>query len=122
MARNYKKISHESLSSDEFGVAGYFKTLNVSQARLRLKLAAHMTPRVATCFPSDRRYQSIDFQCVGCRAAGRPAGQATRDTELHIQHCPSYSDLRTDLELDTDIGIVTYFKRVIERSVQREVV
>ena len=121
MSRRYKKISYESLSKDEFGVANYFKSLKVSQARLRLKLAAHMTPRVAACFPSDRRYQSIDFQCVACRAAGIPAGQATRDTIEHVQYCASYSDLRTDLELDTDLGIVTYFQRVIERRAQTEV-
>ena len=71
MSKGYKKISPDFLSENAFGVHNYFKTLTVSQARLRLKLAAQMTPRVATCFPSDK---SINFQCVACRASRRPVG------------------------------------------------
>ena len=74
MSKGYKKISPDFLSENAFGVHNYFKTLTVSQARLRLKLAAQMTPRVATCFPSDK---SINFQCVACRASGRPIGPYT---------------------------------------------
>ena len=99
----------------------YFKKLTVAQARLRFKLAAGMTPRVATCFPSDRRYQLIDLQCVACRAAGRPVSQETRDTTQHIKSCDLYSDLKVDLDLDTDYGLVTFFKRVIERREEMEV-
>ena len=120
MSRKYKKISYESLSKDEFCVNGHFKKLTVAQAQLRLKLAAQMTPRVATCFPSDRRYQLIDFQCVACRAAGRPVSQETRDTIEHIKMCDKYYDLRTDLNLDTDYGLVMFFKRVIEQGVEME--
>ena len=79
-----------------------------------------MTPRVAACYPSDQRYRSIDFQCVACRAVGRPASQETRDTEEHIKLCDQYSDLRADIQLDTDLGLVTYFKRVIERRAEMD--
>ena len=120
MSRKYKKISYESLSKDDFCVNEYFKKLTVGQARLRLKIAARMTPRVAACYPSDRRYQLIDFQCVACRAAGRPVSQETRDTEEHIKMCDQYCDLRTDLNLDTDHGLVMFFKRVIERREEME--
>ena len=119
-AKKYKKISPESLSQEEFGVHAYFKTLTVSQSRLRFRLHARMTPRVAMCYKSDRRYMEMGYQCVACREVGEPVSQETQDTEEHIMSCLHYSDLREDIDLNTDQGIVKYFQRVISRRTEIE--
>ena len=119
-SRKYKKISPEILSQEEFGVHKYFRTLTVSQSRLRFRLHARMTPRVAMCFKSDRRFMEMGYQCLGCREAGEPVSQETRDTEEHIARCIYYADLREDLDLDSDVGLVTYFQRVISKRADTE--
>ena len=103
----------------KFGVQEYFSTLAVPQARLQLKLAGGMCPRVATLYPSDRRYQSIDFQCLACRAAGRPVSE-TRDTVQHITECISYEKFKSGVSLNTDIGLVTFMIRVIDDRAEYE--
>ena len=119
-ARNYKKISYEQLEKDAFGVQEYFSTLTVSQARLWLKVVGGMCPRVASLFPSDRKFIKIDFQCVACRAAGRPASE-TRDTIQHITtECPFYEHFKSDVSLETDIGLVTFMKRVLDNRAENE--
>ena len=119
-ATKYKKITPELLSKDEFGVNSYFKMLTVSQSRLRFRLYARMTPRVAMCHKSDKRYREIGYQCVACREAGEPVSQETQDTEEHLITCRFYSDLREDIDLETDLGIVKYFQRVISRRTETE--
>ena len=105
------------LEQTDFGIQEYFRKLSVSQSRLRFKLHAHMTPRVAACFPSDREFRARGLQCVACRQAGEPVSTAPKDTEEHIMACTHYAKFRQNLILDTDKGIVEFFKRVInERS------
>ena len=99
-AKGYKKISPESLSQEEFGVHEYFQTLTVRQSRLRFRLHAHLTPRVASCFKSDKRYIAIQHQCIAHREAGEPVSEETYDTEQHIADCIFYSDLKQDLALE----------------------
>ena len=45
---------------------------------------------------------------------------STQDTEEHIKTCSYYSDLREDINIDSDIGIVKYFQRVIARRSETE--
>ena len=73
-----------------------------------------MTPKVAACFPSDPKYREMQLQCIACRLAEKPVSDS-KDTEEHVMSCNAYADLRTDLNLDTDKGLVTFFQRVIER-------
>ena len=114
-ARNYKKISYEQLEKDAFGVQEYFSTLTVSQARLWLKVVGGMCPRVASLFPSDRKFIKIDFECGACRVAGRPASEAHDTTE-----CPFYEHFKSDVSLETDIGLVTFMKRVLDNRAENE--
>ena len=119
-ARQYKKISPELLSKEEFGIHEYFKTLTVRQSRLRFRLHARLTPRVASCFKSDKRYIAIQHQCIAHREAGEPVSEETYDTEEHIADCIFYSDLKQDLALDTDLGITIFFQWVIARRTNNE--
>ena len=69
-ARKYKKISPEMLSKEKFGIHENFRTLSMSQSRLRFRLSAHMTPFVAMCYKSERKNMEMGYQCVACREAG----------------------------------------------------
>ena len=94
----------------------YFKTLTVPQSRLRFRLYAGLTPRVSSFFfKSDRRYIAIQHQCIAHWEAGEPVSEENYDTIQHIADCIFYSDLKQDLRLDTDLGIVTFMQRVISR-------
>merc|ERR1711954_71527 len=119
-ARRYKKISPELLSQEDFGVHKYFTTLTVPQSRLRFRLYAGLTPRVASCFKSDRRYIAIQHQCIAHWEAGEPVSEENYDSIEHIADCRFYSDLKQDLRLDTDFGIVTFMQRVIARRTQTD--
>ena len=104
---------------EEFGIHDYFKTLSVAQSRLRFRIFARMTHRVAMCFKSDPKYIMTEHQCIACRAAGEEVSE-TKDTEEHIVTCKYYLELREDLDLETDPGIVTYFQRVISRRARTD--
>ena len=108
------------LAQEDFGIHSYFKRLTVSQSRLRFRLYARLTPRVAMCYKADRRYREMGYQCVACREAGEPISQETQDTEEHIISCRFYSDLREDINLESHSGIVKYFQRVISRRSETE--
>ena len=103
------------LEKEDFGVHDYFKTLTVSQARLRFRNYARLTPKVAMCYKNDLNYKRMGYQCVAHMEAGEPITEENRDTEEHIINCKFYADLKIDLSVDTHWGIVQYFRRVIAR-------
>ena len=120
MSEKYKKIRPEDLGQVEFEVQDYFKTLTVSQSRLRFRLFARMTPRVAMCWKGVRMYREREYQCLAHREAGEPVTEDNRDDEEHILTCKYYAHMASDLSLDTHIGIVTYFQRVISSRAELE--
>ena len=62
----------------------------------------------------------MGYQCVACRESGEPVSQETQDTEDHIKSCRYYSDLREDINIDSDFGIVKFFQRVISWPYEKE--
>ena len=120
MSEKYKKIRPEDLGQVEFEVQDYFKTLTVSQSRLRFRLFARMTPRVAMCWKGVRMYREREYQCLAHREAGEAVTEENRDTEEHVLNCPYYAHMASDLALDTHQGIVTYFQRVISSRAELE--
>ena len=109
----------------------YFRDLSISDSRLRFKIAAKMTPRVATNFKNDAKFKASGWLCVGCpplpKSHGNQSQQSSSspllpelDTQEHIRVCVAYSDLRDGLDLESDKDIVTYFRHLIERRIKNE--
>ena len=46
-SRKYKKVNYDDLCNDDFKMKSYFKSLNLSQARLKYKINSKMTNTVA---------------------------------------------------------------------------
>ena len=109
--QNYKKINLESLKEDDFCMKSYLSKLNVHDARVRFKIASKMLPTVKMNFPSDRKFMTDLWSCSGCTEPGNVQG--CRDTQEHLLVCEGYKPLREGKQLDTDVGLVAYFKEIL---------
>ena len=108
--KQYVKVDSNLIENDDFKVKPYFNSLRVSHARTRFKLNAHMLPTVKMNFPSDRKFKSEIWACSkGCRQL---------DSQEHILVCPAYENFRSNLDLNSDKGLVAYFKLVLEDRMQ----
>ena len=133
MSKKYKKVGPDSIPPGPLKMKSYFNELSISDSRLRFKIAAKMTPRVACNFKNDPRFKLAGWLCVGCPqartsplpatadlSAHSPPSPPQLDTQQHITTCPGYADLREGLDLQTDRDLVKYFRQVIERRIADE--
>ena len=118
---SYKKINFEHLSEEKFERQSYLTNLNISEARLRFKLKAKMTPTIQMNFPSDAEFASNLWTCSGCtdNAMGDKV-VGSRDTQQHVMVCPGYADYRENKNLDDDRQLVTYFQQVIKHRLKSD--
>ena len=74
-------------------------------------------------FPS--KYQNESITCVECKAEYEEDETTTvkpKDTQLHnLTICPAYRELRLKYDLTSDIGIINYFKAVIARRTEKDI-
>ena len=73
-------------------------------------------------FPS--KYRNESLACKECKTTNEDEGTETnepRDTQSHnLTNCVAYSQLRQQYDLNTDIGIVDYFKAVIKKRLDED--
>ena len=118
---SYKKISFEHLTDDKFERQPYISKLNISEARLRFKLKAKMTPTIQMNFPSDSEFAANMWTCTGCTDNSRgDMVVGSRDTQQHVMLCPGYADIREDTNFDDDRQLVWYFQQVIKRRLDSD--
>ena len=113
---SYTTLNYEQYAKDTFKRKSYLAALNISEARMRFKINAGMTPTVKMNFPSDVGFANQLWTCAGCtdgEIGGEVAG--CRDTQQHVLICPGYAELRQDKNLDDDRDLVHYFSQVIKR-------
>ena len=110
--KNYKKIDIDKLMSDDFCLKPYFLNLNVSDARLRFKIASCMTPSVKMNFPSDKLFAKQLWACDGCTG---DSDVGVRDTQHHILYCRAYDEFRKGKDLSNDADLVDYFSKVLKK-------
>ena len=109
--QKYKKVNLDRLKEDDFDRKLYLSSMNVHDARMRFKLASKMFPTVQMNFQSDRKFMAELWSCAGCTAPGDADG--FRDSQEHLLICESYKIYREGKDLDTDEGLVSYFKEVL---------
>ena len=116
---SYKKINFEHLSEEKFERQSYLTNLNISEAHLRFKLKAKMTPTIQMNFPSDAEFASNLWTCSGCtdNAMGDKV-VGSRDTQQHGMVCLGYADCRENKNLDDDRQLVTYFQHMIKHRLK----
>ena len=87
----------------------YIKIISVSDARLRFKIESKMVPSVKMNFQSETKFKNDLWSCRDCGKI---------DSQIHITHCSTYEEYRSDLDLTCDKDIVTYFRRVLEHRMK----
>ena len=65
--KNYKKVNYSEIEKENFEMKSYFKTLNVTDSRIRFKLATQMLPTIKMNFHSDMKFTADCWVCDSCR-------------------------------------------------------
>ena len=119
---SYKKINFEHLTEEKFERQPYISKLNISEARLRFKLKAKMTPTIQMNFPSDSEFAANMWTCTGCidnTMGDKVVG--SRDTQQHVMVCPGYAEYRENINFDDDRQLVRYFQQVIKQRLEGDI-
>ena len=118
--KHYKKVSFEECSKEEFKRKPYFYTLNLSEIRYRFKIQSNMIESFRANFSSKFRGESL--ACPYCNKTNRQTDKTRdepRDSQEHnLTACPAFSDLRSMFDLETDQGIIQYFKSVVDKRTE----
>ena len=121
---SYKKINYDHLTEEKFERQPYISKLNISEARLRFKLKAKMTPTIQMNFPSDSEFAANMWTCTGCTDNNSRGDTVvgSRDTPQHVMICPGYAELREDINFDDDRQLVRYFQQVIKQRLENDLI
>ena len=106
MMKKYKKIDYEDIYNENCEIKDYIKTMTVPDARLKFKLKAKVCPKIKMNFQSDKNdakelwlYNFFSYA----------------DSQTHVAwHCPEYSLLRENLDLNNNADLIYYFREVIK--------
>ena len=123
--KKYKKLKYESLSREEFKRRDYFNELNLAQVRDRLRLRAEMFGDLKGSFPSKYRKIGVSLKCTLCTKLVNSSNnlditsEQNTETQAHfLEFCPQVSDLKEQYNTRTDLGIIQFFKAVLERRAE----
>ena len=119
--KTYKKLEYEQCSKEELKRKKYFFDLNLE--RIRFKALSNMLETFKANFPS--KYRNESLACKECKETNivkETEINEPKDTQSHnLTTCVAYSQLRQQFDLNTDIGIVNYFKAVIKKRIYEDI-
>ena len=90
----------------------YFSANNLKTVRDIFSKRVFMLP-FAGNYSKDKRFQRTDWKCVAC-------GGTEKEEQSHITDCPGYQDLRDTWDLDTEEGLVSFYRAVLNRRDSQE--
>ena len=103
-SKKYKKIAHEEMSKESFGVKNYLKEMTLTDAKLNFAIRTQMVRTVQANFKGEPMYKKNNWKCVGC---------GKLDTQEHVLRCHAYKHLRIGSSLENVMERVQYFRSVI---------
>ena len=105
-----------------FGVEQYFYELNLEQIRDRFRIQSEMYGDFKGSFPTKYRKQGISLKCDLCKQLFDDSTNSNDTlTEFiespthYLEFCPLVSDIKEQHDTDTDLGIIQFFRAVMER-------
>ena len=101
---SYEKLKNSEMIEEDFETKEYVKNLNVHNARIIFKKRSSMTQHVKLNYMSDARNVKTLWQCDSC--------QSSVDSMGHVLRCPSYLQLRTGKDLDSNQDLAQYLHDV----------
>ena len=93
--------------------------MNLESARMVFRVRSKLVQTVRKNF--SRKYRSSSLKCQSCPGLNDSQNNRTlpEDTQTHlINHCPAFSDLRVEHDLDSDKGLAEFFKEVVNRRIE----
>ena len=96
----------EDMKDEEIKLQDYFDNLTLYEARECFKIRSNMN-KIRGNYKNMATNKQAGWRCVGCNL----------EVELnsHVMICGAYEDDRSDLEMNTDKGIVEFFRRVMKK-------
>ena len=101
---SYEKLKKSEMIFEDFETKPYLKNLNVHNARIIFKKRSSMMQHVKLNYMSDARNVKTLWQCDSC--------QSSVDSMGHVLRCPSYLQLRTGKDLDSNQDLAQYLHDV----------
>ena len=69
-------------------------------------------------YKHDNRFASSNWSCLAC---GEEGGERVSETQEHVAtQCPGYYELRQEHDLETDVGLVNFYRAVMTARLERE--
>ena len=115
-----KKIDYEQCVKEEYKRKEYFNELKLGDIRRRFRISSSMVEHVRGNYSN--KYKGDSLSCQSCLKRNKQANVCSNtpcDCQNHILNiCPSYDDLRLQYDTGTDIGIIQFYEKVIERRLE----
>ena len=96
----------EEMKDQDCRIKPYLKELNLYEARELFKIKSHMI-KLRGNYKNMPSNKAAGWLCIGCNSA--------IEVNSHIMTCNFYEDDKSGLDLDTDKGLVEFFRRVMEK-------
>ena len=109
-SKSYKKLSFQKLSSEDYGLKSYIRTMNMSSARVFFAARAQMLVTVQHNYKNKPEYVANQWLCQ----CGEP------DLQAHLETCSSYLHLQQGLDLKVDIDLVKFYQLVIKERTENQ--
>ena len=120
--RESKKINFDECVNEEFKRKAYFTELKLRDVRLRFKASSSMLETFKCNFPS--KYRKKSLACQHCRSTNLPTDKQTeqpRDSQFHaLTACPQCDTICLQYDTSTDLGLVQFFRAVLEKRLEEE--
>ena len=111
----YKKLDSNSLALEECGMKEYFRTLNLSDARLKFRIRSKCVNTCQTHFPSHQGYIMNSFRCNNC-------SEFEIDQLSHWHRCKLFKDKFGEIDNNDEKSIIQFYRNVIKFRHEQEIV
>ena len=122
-SKRYMKVDHNELEKEEFVRKDYFSNLSLDQVRDRFRLEAQMFGDFKGSFPSKFRGRGESLKCELCKnilstntSLDDTSEENTESQKHFLKFCPAVRDIESQYDTNSDLGIVQFFRAVLERK------
>ena len=92
-------------------IQSYFNDKNLNNARLKFKILSKMIDKIPGNFQNRYRYNEEGLNCTQCMV---------EFTQYQCTICPTRSNLREGLNMNSIDDVVTYFRRYLETEKKKQ--
>ena len=87
-----------------------------------MRIKGGMVNTIRGNFKQKYRKKNLSFTCQSCKEIRKntnPEAEKPTDTQLHVlEECEAFDDIRQEIDINSDTGIVEYFKEIVKRQIQ----